>query len=1236
MRRLSLFIFTLCLFASSALAQSSPTGNLVGTVAGPDGVIPGATVTVIDEQTQRERVVVTNSEGAFRVPQLDVGEYTVRVTASGFSTFIATDVKIDVGRDYSLNPTLAIGRIEETVTVTAGSDVLNATNAEIQTTVSKKQIEELPLNGRNPLNLIQLQAGTTANGATSTSINGQRTSYTNITRDGINIQDNFIRSNATTFAPQRPGVDDVGEFTLTTQNAGAEQGYGSSQVQLVTPRGQSDIHGALYIFNRNSKFAANEFFNNASRTPRPFLNRNQFGGKLSGPLPLPRFGEGGRSLIRDKAYFFVSYEGFRERTQSPELRTILLPQARQGLFTYRDNSGVTRQINLFSLPISGTNVPTGVDPLIQSRILARSPSAGNTTEAGDQLNTTGFRFNQTDNTDRDNFTMRLDFDISERHTINGVFGYGDESNDRPDIDVSFDVNPQVVQPATRKFLAVGYRWTPTATFTNELRGGLFMSEPTFRRTLPLPAFKLSIPLISSPETNFEDQGRKADTYSIQNNSNFLWGNHSFRFGGQAQFFRVDSFAGFDTAPVLTLGTNINTPSIPTSVFTNPAFFPGGISTSQRNNANSLLALLGGIVSSADQTFNITSRDSGFVPGAAERQTFAYENMAFYFSDQWRATPALTLNLGVRYEIYPALRETRGLMLEPVFGGRDPVAAILDPNGTYNFVGGNSGEENQFFRTDKNNIAPVVSFAWSPRNDGDFLSGLLGSDGRTVVRGGYRISYVNDEFVRSADNALGGNRGLSADVELVGLNARLSSPPAIPVPTFQVPRTYAQNNALQGGFGTVFAVDPDLEVPMTQEWNIGIQRELGFQTALELRYVGGKSDNLSRAIDFNQVDIFNNGFAADFIRARNNLVNFGDPRCSAAQAQTRGCQVLTVFPNLLAGGLLTNSTIQGQLISGTPGQLALIYKFFGFETNAVQFAPNINTGVADLLGNFGKYRYHSFQAELRRRFSRGFYFQANYTFQKTLTDASGVGQTNFEPNLANQFPQLEYARADYDQTHIFNFNTIYELPFGQGKRWLNDGGFSDHVFGGWQLTSIVRIASGAPLTIRDPRGTLNRTGRSSRQTPFTTLSKEEIKNLIGVFRTPCGVFYINPSVININQQALAAGQCGNLGTGRGAEGFGSTPFNGQVFFNVAPGQTGNLERAFINGPLYLNWDASIIKNIRMGENTRLQLRAEAFNVLNRANFFVGNFGNFDINSSSFGRITSTFSPRILQFGARFEF
>ena len=260
----------LLLGLASTLLKANFGPGLIGVMHGPDGVLPNATVTAKDTKTGKVQTVVSSGDGAFIFPQLDFGTYTVTITASGFKTYVANEVKIDVGRDYSLDPALQVGDVSANVTVTAGEDVVTSTSAQVSNTVSSQQILTLPLITRNPIELVKLQAGTTSNTFQLTTINGMRTTLTNITRDGINIQDAFIRANATDFAPGRPSVDDTGEFTISTSNQEADSGYGGAQIRLVTPRGTKDFHGALFAYNRNSYFGANNFFNN--RSPDPTLN----------------------------------------------------------------------------------------------------------------------------------------------------------------------------------------------------------------------------------------------------------------------------------------------------------------------------------------------------------------------------------------------------------------------------------------------------------------------------------------------------------------------------------------------------------------------------------------------------------------------------------------------------------------------------------------------------------------------------------------------------------------------------------------------------------------------------------------------------------------------------------------------------------------------------------------------------------------------------------------------------
>ncbi|MFL6334171.1 MAG: TonB-dependent receptor, partial [Pyrinomonadaceae bacterium] len=1273
MRNFMLAVLALCLFCATAFAQGGQ-GSLSGSVAGPDGNIAGATITAKDNQTGKEQTVQASSDGTFTIASLEVGTYTVTVTAPGFKTNTITNVKIDAGRPYSLNAVLEVGNISETVEVVAGADVVNATNAELSNTVTPRQVKELPINGRNPLNLLNLIAGANP---TSSSINGQRTSSVNYTRDGLNVQDNFIRNG---FVSDQPTVDDTGEFTVITQNAGAEYGTGSTQVVLVTPRGGSDFHGNVFEFNRNSKFTANTFLNNWNGVPRAFLNRNQFGGTINGPSVLPHFGEGGPRLDHGKAFFFANYEGYRLANQVPITTTTLLPAARGGNFSYVDNGGVTRTVNVLSgsgLTLTGANLTTfnnaggaiGVDPLVQSRFLSLLPNAGNGALTGVNL-LQSYSFQRSNPEVRDAVTGRFDVDFNDKNSANFVFKRNTITDARTDIAAGFDPATFVSQGGPTTLVVGAYRMSPTTSLTNEVRGGYQRSEPFFNATTDprsLP-FLIAPPLVTNPEPSFQSQGRNTDYWNIQDNATWTRGNHAFRFGGVGQFYRIQSVNLAGVTPAYAFGStgNAATPGF------NANLFPGGINATDLARANSLRYLLGGIVGGGSQTANAVSSTSGFIAGAAQVRRLNFDNYGFYISDQWRMSDKLTVNVGLRYELYTPLNNPDQVSLEPVFNG-NPITTLTSLTGRFQPVGGNAGNPGDFFKMDKDNFGPNVSVAYTPTFRNRLLGSMFPGEGKTVIRGGFRVDYVNDEYVRSADNASLNNSGLgsttafarlggaasgSTQFRSIGLaGAQTVAPIVTPASAFgpggSGTRTFEENNFQAGGFGggtiggTISLIDPNIQVQRNYEYNFGLQREVGFQSVLEIRYVGGYSKELVRSIDYGQLRTRDSGLLADFLIARENcrlqgltIAGSGDPtqRCTDARFNPAitGSRPTPYLSSLELAGLLNNNTILGPIRAGTPGALAELYVANGFGITpgsgySQLLVANPNGGVLNLTTNGGRFNYNALQVEFRRRFTQGLSFQGNYTFQKILTDVTGTqsesNQTRVEPYLDNNNPSRDYARPGYDRTHTFNFNGLYEMPFGRGKRWLNEGGVVDKIVGGFQLSSIVNWSSGVPTSIIDTRGTLNRAGRSALQPATSSLTETQIKDLFGTFRTPNGVFVINPSVLfavatapgqpTLNgfdlTQPLPAGY--TLTSIRGANPVGTTPFASQVFFPNAPGSTGNLTRNFLNGPVYFNWDAGLLKNINITENTRLQLRGEVFNVLNRANFFTA---DLDINSTSFGR------------------
>jgi hypothetical protein len=1278
MKKTMFAIMLFSLFSILTFGQAS-TGTLSGVVSAPDGVIAGATVLVKDNQTGRERTVITSGEGSFTVSQLDFGTYSVTITATGYKTFISKDVKIDAGRESALTITMEVGGVNEEVTITSAGELVNSANAELSTSISAKQVKELPIDGRNPLALVSLQAGANA---TTNSISGQRSSSTTITRDGINVQDNFIRTGG--FVADRPTVDDVSEVTVITQNAGVEQGGGSSVVQLVTPRGGNKFSGSLYAVNRNSAFTANTWANNFNGVSKPFLNRNQYGGTIGGPVPVFNFGEGGPMFLRDKGFFFFNYEGFRLSQQVAASGTTLLPDARTGNFTYVGTDGVTRTVNVltgagFNLSTPANQAlfanaggPLTVDPIIKARLLDKLPTSGNGITTGiNYLQTVNF--NRANGATRSNYAGRFDLDINEKNTVNFVYKKTLEDNLRADQASGFATTPFVTQGGPTDFFVTSYRLTPTSNFSTEFRFGLQFSTPFFNESNVPSDYLISQALFTNPEGSFRAQGRDTKLYTFQNNSVWTLGNHSLRMGGQFEYYNVTSTNLASSTPTYTiLGSAGNTQS---PVLTNNLLT--GINATDLARVNTLRNTLAGLVGGASVSANLISPTEGyaFIPSI---QTFKYNTISGYISDNWRARPNLSLNLGLRYDYYFPLRTPQQKYLEPVITNGDIIGSLSNPNATLDLVGKNSGVPGEYFNSDPNNFAPSLSFAYSPQFEKGLLAGLTSGD--MVIRGGFAVRYINDEYVKAASTLVAANPGLGTSA-LTARNAQGTAdlraaltPNGIygAVPTFTLPsvRTIpyliSTRNA-EGGFGTtIFGVDPNLKVQQTYEWNIGIQRSFLYNTVVEARYVGGMSNSAVRTKDFNQVDIINNGFLGDFIKAQNNcrlqgatLLPAGsttDPItvCTSAayNPAITGSQQLTVFNNLQGGGFLTTGsnantpTYLGNLRTNSPNLLARNY-IIARQTGSVVFQPGSNALAYEILVNEGKYRYNALQLELRRRFANGIAFQVNYTFSKSLTDI--LSDVNADQNrqgtfLDNNRPNLNYGRADYDRTHALNANFILELPFGKGKRFLNSGGIVNAIFGGFQFSSIIQYTSGAPLGIIDPRSSFS--SRNGRQGAISTLSADELKDLTGIFRTPNGVYFVNPKVLyaiatapgqpTLNNfdltQTLPAGY--TLQSVRITAPINTPAYPNQFLFYNQPGQTGNLPVNFINGTPYYNWNASLRKNFNLGETRRIQLSMDAFNVLNST--VISFSSDLNIDSTTFSRTTSAFANRVIQFGARFDF
>ncbi len=1169
------------------------SGSLAGTVEDASGAsAPGVQILVLNQETGSKYPATTNERGGFYVGNLESGLYTVTATKQGFRVSSVKDVKVDTAKETSLPPVrLEVGAVTESVTVDAGATTLvNTSSADVSNTIYTQDINGLPLQDRNPLSMVAMQPGVSSayNGGSST-VNGLRPTDSNMTLDGINIQD-FVRTNDLNVALNLPFLGQVGEIEVTTSNSDVTMGGGASQVTMRTPSGSNTWHGEGFWENRINNLAANQWFNNADGVAKPRLLLNQFGGNLGG------------HIIKNKLFFYFFNEEYRLIQQTTNTDTILTPSARAGNFTYHEANGSLGTINV--LTVAGYSA----DPTMTA-LIGKLPAAGNTSVVGDGNNTTGFLLNRSNNNNNNNVGGRIDYNLDAKNVINGTYSYNNNVLLRPDVDTTFSVTPAAMQVVGTNFMSVGWRYTPTPSLTNEVRFGFSRGLVAFKDsnngTIGPGEFFVTLPntYFTNPVDTFEPQGRNENSYAFLDNAIWNHGSHTIRFGVQSNLFHVFSYNSAGIVPTYTLGiSTAQTKALTTSQF------PGGVNSTDFANANNLLATLAGITSTAAQTFNVTTPTSGYVNGATNGRHYPYDSLAAYVGDQWRIRRNLTVNYGVRWEYEGRFDESNGLILGPQITG-NPISTLLS-NATVNFIGGSAKQPT--YNRDLHSFAPNLGIAWDPKGDG-----------KTSVRAGFSINYVNDNAILAGNNAAANNPGLSSSVSLASLTATLANKATVGVPTFTEPQTFSQELANFGPATATELINPNLATPYVQQWNLTIQHEFKGHTFMSASYVGNHATKLSRVLDLNQT-LLPPAYLTDFKNARSNgflsqAAGLGfNPAFNSAVA---GSVPLPYFATLASGGLLTNATVKSNIQLGEAGNLASVYVQSGLDN--ANFLPNPNIFVADYLTNDADSHYEALQFEVKRPVGSSLFFDSSYVWSKAITNSTPLNsQTNVDPLLDNANPGLATTLSPYNLPWSWKGYMRYNLPAGGAHAFHFNNKVANQIISGWNIAPVMSFQAGAPFSILSTRGTLNRNGRSANETADTSLTAGQVKSLLGVFYKGSTVYGINPSVINPSN-----------GEGVAADALPFVPFNGEVFTNPGAGQVGILSPFFFTGPKFFDLDFAVTKDTRIHERLVLQFRASFFNLFNTVNFSNPSAANSNINSTTFGQISSTVTPVNLNQAAR---
>jgi hypothetical protein len=1258
----------LFVFVAAAFAQITTAGRMTGTVTDATGaVVPNVTVTAKNDQTQQTITVTTNNEGSWTMPSISNGTYTITVSGQGFKTTIIKEIKVDAGQPTTVNATLEAGGVNDQVVVTGGGEVLQTASANISSTITGRQIQELPFSTRDAMQLVLVMPGVQTPGTSRTSsVNGLPKSSLNITIDGANVQDNFLKSTDGFFTSTQPKSDAVEEVTVSTATPGAESaGGGAVQIRFVTKRGSSEFHGGLFWQHRNDYFNSNYYFNQKAfdNLPRDRIILNQFGGNIGGPIMIPKL-----FTRRDKAFFFVNMEEFRLPQTFGVSRTVLTAQARQGIFTYSDSTGAVRNVNLYQIAATGaggrtyTNTPDPqtanalnlINTAAQKGVLRDRISTNN------DYNRLNLTFVDPARNIRRFPTIRLDFNVTEKHHVEVVHNYQHYFSAPDGVNSIFSIYPGTGSVLggdgstgsiyrNNFTFAMAERWTIKSNLVNEIRlTSSGNGTSLFRREFGPGQYKLfggyvvGNPFTSAYQTYTSTSRRNTPVKTL--NDNLFWqkGSHSINFGGS--YTRIASWtqsASTQLVPSITMGIAANDPinTGATGIFTTTNF-PGS-TPAQRTDAQNLYALLTGRISATGRSASFN--DGKFAYGNRNEYNHLWE-LGIYAQDSWKFSPNLTLTGGLRWEYAPSPINDNNVYT------RTTPEGVFGISGFGNFFkpGVYEGKHTQFqllkpgeqgYRNSYDNFAPSVGFAWSPNFDSGPLKRALGGAGQTVFRGGYSIAFVREGF-SPFNSMFGSNEGVSYATGTTAANfptefgapgsrlLRDGTYPFLPLPSPVFPFTARQGASIND-------FDPNLKPGYTQSWTFGIQRELTKDMALEVRYVGNHGTRLWGQYEIGEVNIFENGFLDEFKIAMENLRiarltnptsnNFGNqglpgqkaiPIISTALATTNDTTFAQTITRGEAGRLAANIaqdiTRMNRLTSSAA--LASIIKPYTLNdpntgapiTLSNFFVANPRSPANSwLMSNIGDTSYHALQVELRRRLSNGLLVQGNYVWAKSMatTFNQSAAANGTSPTTFRNL-RLDKSVAPRDIRHAFKFDWIYELPVGPGKRFISGGpGFIKKTFEGWQIGGVTRIQSGAPTGINSGRLTFN--NRESGVVLYN-MTQKQLQEMVKIRKTSvCNASGVCQGVVYWLPQNVIDNTLAAFEVGGKtlANLDRNAPYIGPP---TTPGQLG--ANLFVYGPWTSRWDLNLMKRTYITEKVNFELRAQFLNAFNQSSITIRAVGN----------------------------